>query len=402
MEITGGAAHTTPKFMLNPAIEQHVRSARILIVDDEPSNVRLLERFLESAGYTNFVATSDSRQVEVLVREQRPDLLLLDLVMPHFDGFEIMAAVKENLGPDETLPIVVLTADENREARQRALCEGALDFLVKPLDQLEVLLRVHNLLTLTSLLKRERERADVAQDTADERARQLQQSNLLLQQANAELASANAHLQWAHREIEQAQDEIVNRLVEAVEVRGELSRKAPSKNWSSVGRLAEELARAMGLDECQIELIRHAAPLHDIGKIGVSDAVLLKPTPLTPDEWDEARSHVEIGAAMLSKSEASLMQMAQSIAYTHHERWDGRGYPRGLKGEETPIEGRILAVVDVFDALTTDRPYKKAWPPEQALAEIEAQAEQQFDPAVVNAFSQLMRKMQTQDAQMAN
>ncbi len=388
--------------MLNPAIEQHVRNARILIVDDEPSNVRLLERFLESAGYTNFVSASDSRQVETLVREQMPDLLLLDLIMPHFDGFEIMAAVKKRLGPDEVLPIIVLTADETHEARHRALSAGALDFLIKPLDQLEVLLRVHNLLTLTYLLKRERERADVAQGVADERTRQLEQSNQLLQHANAELASANEHLQWAHREIEQAQNEIVSRLVEAVEVRGELSKENPSKNLSSVGQLAEELARAMGLGERQIELIRHAAPLHDIGKIGVSDAVLLKPTPLTPDEWDEARSHVEIGAAMLSKSEASLMQMAQSIAYTHHERWDGRGYPRGLKGEETPIEGRILAVVDVFDALTTDRPYKQAWPPEQALAEIEAQSAQQFDPSVVNAFSQLMKKMQSQDAQMAN
>lgn len=388
--------------MLNPAIEQHVRNARILIVDDEPSTICLLERFLESAGYTNFVSTSDSRQVETLVREQLPDLLLLDLMMPHLDGFEIMAAVKKCLGPDEILPIVVLTDDESREARHRALSAGALDFLVKPLDQLEVLLRVHNLLTLTCLLNRERERTDVAQGTTDERTRQLEQSNQLLQHANAELASANEHLEWAHREIEQAQDEIVSRLVEAVEVRGELSKADPSKNLSSVGQLAEELARAMGLDERQIELIRHAAPLHDIGKIGVSDAVLLKPTPLTPTEWDEVRSHVEIGAAMLSKSEASLMQMAQSIAYTHHERWDGRGYPRGLKGEETPIEGRILAVVDVFDALTTDRPYKQAWPPEQALAEIEAQSAQQFDPAVVSAFSQLMKKMQMQDMQMAN
>ena len=381
--------------MLNPAIEQQVRNARILIVDDEPSNVRLLERFLESAGYTNFVSTSDSRQVETLVREQMPDLLLIDLMMPHFDGFEIMAALKKRLGPDETLSIVVLTADESRESRHRALSGGALDFLVKPLDQLEVLLRVHNLLTLTCLLGRERERADVAQGAADERSRQLEQSNQLLQQANAELASANEHLEWAHREIEQAQNEIVSRLVEAVEVRGEWSKENPLKNLSNVGQLAEALARAMGLDERQIELIRHAAPLHDIGKIGVSDAVLLKPTPLTPDEWAEARSHVEIGAAMLSKSEAALMQMAQSIAYTHHERWDGRGYPRGLKGEETPIEGRILAVVDVFDALTTDRPYKQAWSSEQALAEIEAQAEQQFDPAVVNAFSSLMKDTRT-------
>ena len=380
--------------MLNPAIEQHIRSARILIVDDEPANVRLLERVLESAGYTNFVSTSDSRDVSTLIGEQKPALLLLDLAMPHLDGFSVMAAVKERLGPDELLPIVVLTADASPEAHHRALSAGALDFLVKPLDQLEVLLRVHNLLTLTYLLERERERGAVAQCEADTRTQQLEQSNQLLELANAELANANAHLQWAHREIELAQNEIVNRLVEAVEVRGELSEKKSAKNLGTVSQLAEALARAMGLDERQIELIRHAAPLHDIGKIGVSDAVLLKPAALTPDEWDEARSHVEIGAAMLSKSEASLMQMAQSIAYTHHERWDGQGYPRGLKGEETPIEGRILAVVDVFDALTSNRPYKAAWTVQQALTEIEAQAAHQFDPAVVRAFSQLMRVTQ--------
>ena len=378
--------------MLNISIEQNIHSARILIVDDEPANVRLLERVLQSAGYLNVVSTEDSRQVETLVEQQRPALLLLDLTMPHLDGFAVMASVKARLGPDEVLPILVLTADANAETRHRALKEGALDYLVKPLDALEVLLRVRNLLTLEHLLERERERSAALQIAHDERLIQLEQSNRLLEQANAELASANAHLQWAHREIEQAQDEIVNRLVEAVEVRGQSKEQTPTKNLNRVGQLAEDLAREMGLDARQIQLIRHAAPLHDVGKIGISDAVLLKPAELTPDEWDEVRSHVEIGAAMMSRSEVALMQMAQTIAYTHHERWDGLGYPNGLKGEETPIEGRILAVVDVFDALTTQRPYKDAWTVEQALLEIENQAERQFDPSVVRAFSRLMQR----------
>ena len=378
--------------MLNPAIEQHIRNARILIVDDEPANVRLLERVLQSAGYNNTVSTSDSRQVEALVEQQMPALLLLDLTMPRLDGFAVMASVKARLGEDEVLPILVLTADANAETRHRALKEGALDYVVKPLDALEVLLRVRNLLALEFLLGRERERYAALQSAHDERALQLEQSNRMLEQANAELASANAHLQWAHREIEMAQDEIVNRLVEAVEVRGENKGQTPEKNLNRVGQLAEDLAREMGLDARQIQLIRHAAPLHDIGKIGISDAVLLKPTELTPDEWDEVRSHVEIGAAMMSRSEIALMQMAQTIAYTHHERWDGQGYPSGLKGEETPIEGRILAVVDVFDALTTQRPYKEAWTVDQALLEIESQSARQFDPSVVRAFSRLMQR----------
>ena len=379
--------------MLPSALEQHILHARILIVDDEPANVRLLERVLGSAGYSNFVSTTDPRQIEAMIAECKPALLLLDLTMPHLDGFAVMAQVKANLGADEVLPVLVLTADANADTRHRALKAGALDYLVKPLDQLEVLLRVHNLLALEFLLGRERERCASLQSLSDERARQLEQSNQMLEQANAELASANAHLQWAHREIEQAQNEIVNRLVEAVEVRGDSQSQAPSPNLDRVGQLAEELARELGLDARQIELIRHAAPLHDIGKIGVSESVLLKPGTLTPEEWDEARSHVEIGAAMLSRSEVSLMQMAQTIAYTHHERWDGQGYPNGLKGEETPIEGRILAVVDVFDALTTERPYKQAWTAEQALEEIEQQSERQFDPTVVRAFSQLMSRM---------
>ena len=378
--------------MLNPSIEPYILGARILIVDDEPANVRLLERVLQSAGYHNLVSTSDSRQVEALITQQMPAMLLLDLTMPHLDGFAVMASVRAHLGEDDVLPILVLTADTNLETRHRALKEGALDYLVKPLDALEVLLSVRNLLTLEYLLGRERERAAALQIAHDERLVQLEQSNRLLEHANAELASANAHLQWAHREIEQAQDEIVNRLVEAVEVRGENSSHAPAKDLNRVGQLAEDLAREMGLDARQIQLIRHAAPLHDIGKIGISDAVLLKPTALTSAEWDEVRSHVEIGASMMSRSEVALMQMAQTIAYTHHERWDGLGYPSGLKGEETPIEGRILAVVDVFDALTTTRPYKEAWTVEQALLEIESQAERQFDPSVVRAFSQLMQR----------
>lgn len=374
--------------MLNHFVEQQLHSARILIVADNSDEASALERILTGAGYSNLVSTGDASGVAASIGERLPALMLVDISAPRFDGLALMAATRENLGPDDLLPILVLTSDSDSALRQRALSAGALDFIAKPLDQSEVLMRVHNALALGYLLARERAHNAQALSDSDERARQLEQSNQMLEHANAELASANAHLQWAHREIEQAQNEIVNRLVEAVEVRSE----APSSTLRRVGQLAEDLAREMGLDERQIVLIRHAAPLHDIGKIGVSEAVLLKPSALTPAEWQEARSHVEIGAAMLSKSEVSLMQMAESIAYTHHERWDGQGYPRGLKGEETPIEGRILAVVDVFDALTTERPYKQAWTPQQAMSEIEAQSERQFDPSVVSAFSRLMHR----------
>lgn len=384
--------------MLNPSVEPHILNARILIIDDEPANVHLLKQILGSAGYVNVVSTGDSRQFEAFIQQQKPALVLLNLGMPDLDGVAIMTQIRTVLSDENVCPIVVLTADSDSTMRHRALEAGASDYLVTPLEALEVLLRVRTLLTLHHLTKREQERERASshggQFAHDERTLELEQSNQLLQKANAELTNDNALLQWAHREIELAQNEIVNRLVEAVEVRSEVRGETPTKNLNRVGELAEELARQMGLDSRQIQLIRHAAPLHDIGKIGVPDAVLLKPSALTPQEQIEARHHVEIGAAMLSKSEISLMQMAERIAYTHHERWDGQGYPNGLKGAETPIEGRILAVVDVFDALTSERPYKKAWTIEQALTEIEQQSERQFDPAVVRAFSQLMQRTQ--------
>ena len=373
--------------MFTLQLQQQLYDSRILIVDDEPANVRLLERVLESAGYTNLVSTTDSRQIAALIEERRPDLLLLDLMMPHLDGFAVLEQIKAQLEPGELLPTIVLTADATLQARHRALGAGAFDFVLKPLDQLEVTLRVRNLLALSQLYRRERLALCEMEAHVADRTAQLAQSNELLERANTELAAANAHLSWAHREIEQAQDEIVGRLVEAVEVRTD----TPAPHEHRVGKLAALLATAMNLEARQIELIRHAAPLHDIGKIGISEAVLLKPAPLTSTEWQEVKTHVEIGASMLSESDSPLMQMAESIAFTHHERWDGQGYPRGLKGAETPIEGRILAVVDVFDALTTERPYKKAWTTEEALSEIQEQAGRQFDPAVVTAFTQLMQ-----------
>ena len=377
--------------MLTLQLQQQLYSARILIVDDEPANVRLLERVLESAGYTDIVSTTDARQVKTLIEEKRPALLLLDLMMPHLDGFAVLAGLQTVLRPDELLPTIVLTADASLEARHRALDAGAFDFVLKPLDALEVLLRVRNLLAISQLYQRERQNAGEMELQVAERTRQLADSNALLERANAELASANAHLSWAKNEIERAQDEIVGRLAEAVEVRDD----TPSPHLHRVGALAQLLARKMKLHARQIELIRHAAPLHDIGKIGISEAVLLKPAPLTAGEWQEAKTHVEIGASMLGESDSPLMQMAQSIALTHHERWDGQGYPRGLKGVETPVEGRIIAVVDVFDALTTERPYKRAWTTEEALTEIREQAGRQFDPEVVAAFAELM---QSEDA----
>ena len=321
--------------------------ARILIVDDEPVNLLLLEQILENQGYSNFVSTTNPQQVFTLFAEAEPDLILLDLMMPGMSGFEVMERLSY-LIPEETfLPILILTADATAEAKRKALSGEATDFLTKPFDHTEVVLRIRNLLA-TRLLH----------CTLDERVRE----------RTAQLS--------------ESQIEVLNRLARAAEFRDDDT----GQHTLRVGQTAALLAQRLGCTEEQVDLIRQAAPLHDVGKIGISDLILLKPGKLTDEEFATMKTHASIGAALLSGGNSELVQIAERIASTHHERWDGRGYPQGISGESIPIEGRILAIADVFDALTHERPYKNAWPVEEAVAEIARQSGSQFDPQVVEAF----------------
>lgn len=333
---------------------ESLENRRILIVDDVADNVQLLERILTRAGYTNLVSTTDPRQVMPLFAESEPDLILLDLQMPHLDGFAIMEQLGGVIPEGNYLPILVLTANITPEAKRQALSAGAKDFLTKPFDRTEVLLRIRNLLQTRTL------------------HRQLQNQNLILEDRVAERT----------RELEEAQVEILERLARAAEFRDDDT----GRHTHRVGEMAAAVARALGLPPAEVELIRRAAPLHDVGKIGVSDGILLKPRKLTPEEFEQMKTHTIVGAVILGGSRHRLLQMAEVIALSHHERWDGTGYPRCLAGEEIPLAGRITSVVDVFDALTHERPYKAPWPVEEALAEIERQKGAQFDPDVVDAF----------------
>ena len=324
-----------------------VKEGTIVIVDDEKANVRLLEMMLDQAGYGNVHSTLDSREVRGLVNDIKPDLLLLDLAMPHLNGFEVMEQLRGEA--ERGLPIVVLTADKMPQTRHRALQGGARDFLTKPLDQTEVLLRIDNLLKARfhhSLLERK-----VCERTG---------------------------------ELERAQIETLHRLALAGEYRDDDT----GMHTKRVAQTAAMLAHQMSLHVSQIELIQRAAPLHDVGKIGVPDAILLKPGKLTDEEFATMKRHTWIGAQMLSGSSSPYLQLAEEIALYHHERFDGRGYA-GIEGDAIPMSGRIVAVADVFDALTHERPYKSAWPLDQAVQEILAQSGKQFDPRVVNAFAQL-------------
>jgi putative two-component system response regulator len=337
--------------------EQGLRQLRILAVDDEEANLLLLRRILERDGYTAVEVTTDPFRVPGMFGEIRPDLVLLDLHMPGMDGFELM----EELGPltdhGSSVPFLVLTADATDETRRRALSVGARDFLTKPLDRIELLLRVRNLLQVKQLQDRLREQNANLEDTVAERTRDLEQARL----------------------------EMLERLALAAEYRDDDTQEHA---WR-IGRICALVALALGLPDQEVELIGRAAPLHDVGKIGIPDVILLKPGRLTDEEFEVIKTHTRIGAEILAGSHSPLLRLAERIALTHHERWDGGGYPSGLRGHEIPMAARIVAVADVFDALTHERPYKRAWPVEQAVGEILSQAGRQFDPGVVEAFSTL-------------
>lgn len=350
---------------LNTHLEDAVRNARILVVDDEESNVVLLERLLEVSKFENVFSTTDSSRAVQLCSELEPDLLCLDLRMPDPDGFEILSQLEPWTQGSPRLPIIVLTADSNREVKRRALAAGASDFLSKPFDMAEVTLRAFNLL-LTRMLQLE-----------------LRDQNKQLEERVRERT----------RDLEEARIEVLDRLAFAAEYRDD----ATGSHAERIGRLSALTARELGLSDETVDLIRRAAPLHDVGKLGLSDEILLRDGQLTPEELEVMTLHVQIGAEILGRSRSQLLQAAEEIALTHHERWDGTGYPARLKAEAIPLAGRIVAVADAFDTLV----HRRAEPLscEDALAEIGRLAGRDFDPQVAAAFASLGVELLADDAE---
>lgn len=334
-----------------------LETCRILVIDDEQANVDALDRLLHRAGYPWVRTTTDPFLAIEYFREIRPDLVVLDLHMPVKDGFAVMAELAQLVDPGEYLPILVLTGDLDPVLRERALGAGARDFVTKPFEATEVLLRIRNLLETRDLHLRLSGHAGELEEKVEERTRDL---------ADAQL-------------------EILSRLAIAAEYRDDVT----GQHAERVGALSALIAEEAGLPAEKVELIRWAAPLHDIGKIGIPDAILMKPGKLLPAEYEVMKSHTTIGARILSGSRFPLMQMARKIALSHHERWDGAGYT-GLVAEEIPIEGRIVAVADTFDCLTNERPYKAAMPVNQTVELIASERGRHFDPAVVDAFLRLV------------
>lgn len=327
-------------------------SASILIVDDDPTIVRLLHCILERAGFSDLSTTTDSREVLQICLWKQPDLVLLDLKMPHLDGLDVMSRLRSDLKPADRPPVVVLTGDVSPDAKHDAFTAGARDFLAKPFDAAEVILRVRNQLEMRYLTR------ELYGYNQDLEARILDRT----------------------RQLERAQVELLERLARAAEFRDDET----GEHAQRVGELSARIAGELGLDSEMIELVWRAASLHDLGKIGVPDTILLKPGKLDAEEMSTMREHVRIGADILSGGSSKFLQTAERIALTHHEWWNGAGY-LGMQGEEIPIEGRIVAVADVFDALTHERPYKKAWSVDEAIQHIVQARGSHFDPRVVDA-----------------
>ena len=334
-----------------------LQGAEILVVDDDASVARLLYLTLEGAGYENLRTTTDSSRVVQSTAECAPDLILMDVNMPEPDGLTLLAQLRPWIAPPAMVPVIMLTGCTDPAVRRLALERGARDFVNKPIEPDELLLRIRNVLEMRRLQL------------------QIQDQNERLQH---DVQERSSHLA-------DAQVELVERLALAAEYRDDETQEHAQR----VGRTAALLAERLGHGVEFVSLIRRAAPLHDIGKIGVADAVFLKPGRFTPVETEIMRQHVPIGANMLAGSSSPVLQLAEEIARTHHERWDGSGYPNGLRADGIPLSGRLVAVADVFDALTHDRPYKAAWPIEAAVEEISACAGSHFDPRVVAAFEAL-------------
>lgn len=308
------------------------RRPSLLLVDDEPTNLQLLRQILQD-HYRLMFATDGERALQV-TREQLPDLILLDIMMPRMDGFAVCRALKADAATGH-IPVLFITALSDSVDEAMGLELGAVDYITKPINAAVVRARVRTHLSLVRM-----------------------------------------------EELRATRLEIVQRLGRAAEYKD----NETGMHVLRMSHFAYMLAKAHGESEDWCEDLLNAAPMHDVGKIGIPDAVLLKPGKLDEAEWAVMRRHAEIGADILGEHPVGMLRMAHTVALAHHEKYDGTGYPHGLVGTDIPLEARICAIVDVFDALTSVRPYKKAWTEDEAVDYLRAQAGKHFDPHLVELF----------------
>ncbi len=339
--------------------------ARILVVDDDPKVRALHSRLAESLGYETETAADGLEALAKLALGI--DLVMLDGQMPNMDGFEVAARIRAMPG-QEFLPIVMVTGLEGPGEHRRALKVGINEFITKPIDRDVLNLRTHWLLDL----KR-------AHDRLNEHSADLERA---VDRRTGELRAALEEMTQARRQIHRAHLDTIRRLTVAAEFKD----RDTGEHIERIGLYARVVADAIGMSPGEVETVRHAAPLHDVGKLGIPDEVLLKPGKLDDTEWTVMRTHTVLGSKLLSDSESPVIQMGQTIARSHHERWDGRGYPERLSGDSIPLEARICAIVDFFDALTMDRPYRRAVETDTVLEMMKKESGAHFDPSLLDAF----------------
>lgn len=330
----------------------------ILVVDDIPENIDLLCGIL-SNDYNMRVASNGQVALKIAL-EQSPDLILLDVSMPDMDGYEVCIILKTN---DTTrhIPVIFVTALSDVQDESHGFELGASDYIIKPVSAPIVLARV---------------RAHL--DLADQR-RNLER---LVAERTMDLENSNQQLESSNQKLRQSYLSMLLQLGRAAECRD----SETGKHVLRVGNYSKLLGLASGFTESQAEMLMYASMMHDIGKIGIRDDILLKQGELTEEEFEIMKRHSEIGAEIIGDHDADMLEMAKYISLTHHEKWNGTGYPLGLRGEDIPIVGRIVAIADVFDALTTARPYKQAWPIERALEYLRYESGQHFDPELIRLF----------------
>jgi putative two-component system response regulator len=321
----------------------------VLVVDDVPENIDLLSAVLRPF-YKVKAALNGERALKIASSDPKPDLILLDVMMPEIDGHEVCRRLKGQANTAK-IPVIFVTAKNQEEDEKAGLDLGAVDYIAKPISPPIVLARVHTQLALYDQNR-------YLESIVEQRTEQLQQTRL----------------------------EIIRRLGRAAEFKD----NETGLHVIRMSHYSRLIAEALDRGTDWTDLIFHASPMHDIGKIGIPDNVLLKPGKLDDEEWNIMRTHPQLGASIIGDHDNELMQMSKEIALSHHEKWDGSGYPNGLKGEEIPLSGRIVAIADVFDALTTERPYKKAWTVTDAVKFIDENSGLHFDPSLVLIFHEVM------------
>lgn len=324
---------------------------QIVIIDDNPKTLLLMTSLVGKLGHCRAVPFNNGGEALGWCMLHDPDMVLVDYRMPGMDGLDFIRSFR---GRDQwaDVPVIMITADESKDVRYRALELGATDFLAKPIDVTEFIARLRNMIAL-------------------------RRANRALTDRAAWLAE---EVDKATRVVNERERELILRLSRAAEYRD----PETGAHLTRMAAYADIIARNLDLPDR--EMLVRAAPMHDLGKVGIADNILLKPERLTPEEFAQIQRHPQIGYDILRDSSSQLMQIAAEIALTHHEKYDGSGYPQGLRGTQIPLHGRVIAVADVFDALTSERPYKPAWDNPSAITYLREQAGRHFDPACIEAF----------------